>query len=128
MCYEDWYLVEDFSALGELNDRAAAGGHAEAHDRVAEYSDRGTGSVYALETGPASLVPSIVYWLDRPDELSTPAFLRQMRAFVDDAGASLWRRQLSLGPAREYCVQAAERLTLPYPAHEITPYHVIWPV
>ncbi len=126
--YEDWYLVEDFTGLGRLNERAAAGGHAEAHDHVAEYSEQGAGSVYALEAGEASLVPLVMYWFDRPEELTTPTFINETRALVKAAGATLWRRQLSLGPAREYCVHSMARLDLPFPAHEVTPQSLIWPV
>ena len=42
--YEDWYLVDDFTALGELNDRAAADHHATTHDRVAGERNSRVGS------------------------------------------------------------------------------------
>ncbi|MDX1740886.1 MAG: hypothetical protein R3178_06315 [Rhodothermales bacterium] len=125
--FEDWYLVDDFAALGELNDRAAADHHAATHDHVADYSDWGTGSIFALESGTAGLVPPIMYWLNRPEDMKTAAFLAEMRSWVEGEQAVLWRRQLSLGPSTEYCIHAPRKLALPFPALEVVPQSVIWP-
>ena len=45
--YEDWYAVDDYSALGILNDAAVDAAHAEAHDLVAVAAGFGAGGLYA---------------------------------------------------------------------------------
>lgn len=125
--YEDWYLLDDFTALGILNARAAEGGHRVSHDRVAAYSDRGTGSIYALEAGPGTGYTRRGYWFDKPGGRSTGDFLDDVRSVAYRRGGSLWRRQLSLGPAREYCLLTDANLELSFPSvltvHEVS----IWP-
>ena len=112
--YEDWYLVNDFESLGILNDRAAADRHAETHDHVASYSETGTGSIYALEAGAPVLNAGFVYWFDKPDGASTATFLKEIRPIAESPGRALWRRQLSLGPATEYCIRSVSSIELPF--------------
>lgn len=86
--YEDWYLIDDWVALGALND--AAPGHA-SHDVLAERSEAGTGAVYALVAGTPDLsAVRTAHWSDDP---------------VD--GTVTWRRQLVLGPAPQYAAHSA---------------------
>jgi hypothetical protein len=89
--YEDWYLVEDWTALGVLNRAAVSGRPGPAHDAVAELADAGWGGIYELVRGPAE-PPAGARWADRPD---------------GDAPA-VWRRQLVLGPAPEFCLAAPQ--------------------
>ena len=49
--YEDWYLVEDWAALGTLNERAVAAPHLVPHDAVAGRADAGAGAVFLLTGG-----------------------------------------------------------------------------
>jgi hypothetical protein len=92
--YEDWYPVEDWGTVGELNDRAVTGPRKEPHDVVAAMSEAGTGSIYRLIEGgvPFAEVAFAAWSLMRPEPLP--------------AGAALWQRQLALGPAPEYAVLA----------------------
>jgi hypothetical protein len=53
--YEDWYLVEDFAALGVLNAAAVAHGHRGAHDEVARRYGAAAGGLYGLLEGFAPL-------------------------------------------------------------------------
>ena len=46
--YEDWYIVEDFGALGRLNNGAHKNGHAESHGEMARMAEGGAGGVYQL--------------------------------------------------------------------------------
>ena len=65
--YEDWYLLEDFTALGVLNEAAVAHGHRSAHDGVARRFGAGAGGLYGLLEGHADLAdaPHAV-WVSRP--------------------------------------------------------------
>jgi len=96
--YEDWYPVEDWAALGELNDFAISGERKAPHDAVAGLSRRGAGGVYQLRRpGPPLREVRFAAWLHEPPT-DVPA------------GAALWQRQLVLGPAPEYAVLAASSL------------------
>ena len=82
---EDWYLVEDFTALGELND-AAVTRAGRTHDAVAALSGFGTGGLYRLVAGDP--LPGISEWSATPP-----------------AEGNVWRRVMVLSPAPEYCRQ-----------------------
>jgi hypothetical protein len=89
--YEDWYLVDDWAALGELNAVAVDSGHRTPHDAAAARSAEGWGGVYALVRGEPE-PPAAVRWLDRAPAAPQPG------------AATLWQRQMVLGPAPEFCV------------------------
>ncbi|HWA54150.1 MAG TPA: hypothetical protein VG816_08260 [Solirubrobacterales bacterium] len=99
--YEDWYLVEDWSALGDLNQRAVDSRHRPRHDQVAAGTARGWGGIYELVRG-AGGVPRATRWLDKPLDEPSDRFLASL------GEGTIWRRQLVLGPAPEYCAEAAE--------------------
>ena len=63
--YEDWYLVEDWTHLGELNIHAIEGPRRGPHDRTASLVQEGWGAVYALIKGAAT-IPDGVEWRDKP--------------------------------------------------------------
>jgi hypothetical protein len=85
--YEDWYLVEDWAALGVLNDAALAPVRRPEHDAAASASAAGWGAVYRLLRGVPE-PPEAVRW-----------------ARADEPGAiTAWQRQLVLGPAPEFCL------------------------
>jgi hypothetical protein len=88
--YEDWYLVEDWAALGELNEAALAPARRAQHDAAAAASVAGWGGVYRLLHG-ASEPPAAARW----------------SAAHEDAGTA-WQRQMVLGPAPEFCLAGGE--------------------
>ena len=98
--YEDWYLVDDWAALGDLNDAAVDAVRRAAHDRAAAGAAVGWGGLYALVRGPAD-IPDGTEWHDKPRLVPTPTFL------ADLPETTIWRRQLVLGPAPEFCVAVA---------------------
>ncbi|MBV9610385.1 MAG: hypothetical protein JO187_12570, partial [Acidobacteria bacterium] len=51
--YEDWYLVDDFAALGTLNEAAVSASRKLPHDEVARLAADGTAGVYRLVGGEA---------------------------------------------------------------------------
>lgn len=107
--YEDWYLVEDWAALGVLEQAAVARGHVSAHDAVAAHTAAGSGGVYELVEGSSrSAAAGCAVWVSsRPGRgrLSLEALLGDG---IDPRRDGLWRRSLVLGPAPEYCVLAAD--------------------
>jgi hypothetical protein len=107
--YEDWYLLDDFTALGVLNEAAVAHGHRSAHDGVARRFGAGAGGLYGLLEGRADLThaPRAV-WITRPPGHPRGELAQLLGDGVDPAHASLWRRALVFGPAPEYCLLAPE--------------------
>jgi hypothetical protein len=90
--YEDWYLVDDWAALGALNEAAVAAARRAEHDAAAALSGQGAGGVYALVRG-AAVPPAAVRWEDR----LTP----------DVEADAIWQRQMVLGPRPEFCLAGA---------------------
>ena len=95
--YEDWYLVEDWQALGALNQLAVDARHCAVHDAVARLTGDSWGGIYQLLRGAAE-VPASTLWLVKPRDRSYADFLASL------SGSAVWRRQMVLGPAPEFCV------------------------
>jgi hypothetical protein len=122
--YEDWYLVEDFAALGALNAAAVSGALRAPHDAAAaSTSANGAAGVMAHLHGPLLPdPPAWEAWLAKPAGMAYPAFHAALaEALAAGPPASAWQRQMTLGPAAEYCVLAGAPLALPWPARA-------WPV
>ncbi len=85
--YEDWYMVADWTALGVLNTAAVSARNLAAHDAVATRAEAGTGAVFALHSGELDLGEIAgATWSDTAPQAD-----------------AVWRRQLVLGPAPQYC-------------------------
>jgi hypothetical protein len=114
--YEDWYVLEDYAALGVLNAAAVGRGHRSSHDAAARRSDTGAGALYALlegEAGAEALAQAtLAVWVERPQEVHREALHAELATMLGDGmerwRGSLWRRQLVLGPAPEYCLVGQE--------------------
>ena len=111
--YEDWYLLEDYTAMGVLNEAAVGRGHRSAHDELACRFGAGAGGLYGLLEGHAQLDgDALAIWISRPPAGLPGSQRRALPALLGDGmdpeHASLWRRQFVLGPAPEYCVLAPE--------------------
>ena len=113
--YEDWYAVEDWAALGRLNDAAVRGARAEPHGAVAARAGAGAGAVYGLVSGPPVLAARRASWLAKPPGGDRGAF----HAKLAGPGRSVWMRQLVLGPAPEYAVRSDVPIVLPFEARAI---------
>jgi hypothetical protein len=106
--FEDWYVVEDFTALGVLNEAAVGRRHLSAHDHAATLAGPGTAAIYRLLEGVAAFKRvRVAVWIDKPRGVESPLLAALLGDGMDAAHAGLWQRQLSLGPAPEYCVLAA---------------------
>jgi hypothetical protein len=123
--YEDWYAVDDYTALGVLNDAAVDAAHAQAHGLVALAAGFGAGGLYAIERGDArrrltaapwgTIDTPAAYsvWLTKPSGVSYPDFREQLSLHAVGGSVTVWRRQMVLGPAPEFRVTAAGELALP---------------
>ena len=99
--YEDWYLVGNWAGLGQLNGAAVDSGRRTDHDRAAGMAECGWGAVYSLKRGPAE-IPVGTEWRDKPRGEPTAGFLDRLSA------PAVWRRELVLGPAPEFCLAIRE--------------------
>jgi hypothetical protein len=112
--YEDRYLVQDYAALGVLNEAAVAAARKPAHDAAATRAASGTAGLYALVAGEPDPAATRSHWFDKPAGTSYP----DLRSALGRVGGSLWQRQLTLGPGPEFQLLGAG--TAPYPGHETT--------
>ncbi len=108
--YEDWYLISDHAALGVLRHAAVGRGHRSAHDRAAKLSGWGSAGLYAHVEGEplAALHAPESVWIATAPGVRRPALAEMIGDGIDPGRASLWRRELVLGPAPELCVLAPE--------------------
>jgi len=104
--YEDWYLLDGFCALGPLNEAAVSGERKGPHDRVAAASAvGGAGGLYGFGSGePAAVGSGLATWLTKQRGTSYGDFYARLEPWTEGPRTSLWRRQLVLGPAPEFCV------------------------
>jgi hypothetical protein len=110
--YEDWYFVEDYTALGVLNEAAVGRGHRSTHDEVARRFGAGAGGLYGLVEGdppdPRALgAATAAVWVARRPGSARRALGELLGDGIDPRQSSLWRRQLVFGPAPEFCLMAA---------------------
>jgi hypothetical protein len=97
--YEDWYLVDDFTALGELNVAAVSGHRQRTHEDVAVIAGEGAAGIYALRQGAARLGDSrCAAWYDKTAGLPYDEFFARL-----GERRTLWQRQMVLGPTPEFC-------------------------
>jgi hypothetical protein len=126
--YEDWYLVQDFAALGRLNEAAVSASRAAPHDAVAALAAGGAGGLYALRCGAVLREPQYAHWFDKPEGLAYSALFAQLKPVVDQVQGTLWMRQMVLGPAREFCLHATAPVFTPAVFRALViPVRQIWP-
>lgn len=106
--YEDWYFVADYTALGVLGEAAVGHGHRSAHDEAARRFGAGAGGLYGLVEGTPRLDGAAAVWIARPPGSQRLALGELLGDGMDPRQAGLWRRQLVLGPAPEFCLLAPE--------------------
>jgi hypothetical protein len=111
--YEDWYFVEDYTALGVLNDAAVGHDHRASHDDLARRFGAGAGGLYGLIEGQPLDVGALgelsaAVWIARAPGTPRRTLDELLGEDGDARHASLWRRQLVFGPAPELCLLACE--------------------
>lgn len=112
--YEDWYPVAGWQALGDLSDRAVTGARRTPHDAAAARAAHGAGGVYGLVQGAVDDPVTQARWLAKPAGMAYGRFHEELVATAP--GATVWQRQMVLGPAPEYAVLSTEPLALPWPS------------
>lgn len=126
--YEDWHVVENSAALDPLNDGAVTGSCQEPHNQVARLAGGGTGGLYRLRFGEARL-PSVrfAYWFSKPANMSYATLFDLLQPLVEQAAQSLWVRQMTMGPALEFCLHSPEEFALPDTLHALKiPVNQVW--
>jgi hypothetical protein len=108
--YEDWYLLEDWAALGVLEEAAVSHAHVSSHDKVASLSGASTSAVYRFIEGHAGLDQAqVTVWVARAGGgYEHPSLSALLGDGMDPALDGLWRRCLGLGPAPEFCLLGSE--------------------
>ena len=126
--YEDWYFVEDYTALGVLNMAAVGHGHRTVHDGIAHRFGAGAGGLYGMIEGHPPVgsgrgsksgafgQESAAVWVARAPGIERRGLGELLGDGMDVQHASLWRRQLVFGPAPEFCLLTGDRAKLGLPA------------
>lgn len=122
--YEDWYLIDDYASLGALNDAAVEGLRRRPHDEIAGASFWGTGGLYLHQNGSRDPAEGrFAYWFSMPAQWDYDGLYEKIGVPPE---TGIWRRQMALGPAPEFCLRSETRLELDLPAfHEVAPL-TIW--
>ena len=106
--YEDWYLVDDFTALGLLNEAAVSASRRAPHDSAAAHAAGGTAGLFGLRLGRAVTNPTVATWFGKPSGMSYPTLFAQLASEFATFDGGLWMRQMTLGPGTEFCLLGAE--------------------
>jgi hypothetical protein len=127
--YEDWYLLSDSAALDPLNAAAVSGAHRRPHDTVAAQARWGTAGLYRLRDGaPAFDGIERAIWLSKSPGETYDRFYASIREAAGATGWALWGRQMTLGPAPEFCFHGPDpRLPAGTPSESISLVR-LWPI
>jgi hypothetical protein len=115
--YLDWYLIESYTALGQLNDAAVSGTRRAPHDDVAALARTGTAGLLGLVAGAAEVpaAPALGL-LDKPTGQSYDGFRPGLTAAAATPGTGCWMRQMTFGPGPEFFVVGPAGSLPPLPA------------
>src|ERR1700722_73183 len=90
--YEDWYLLDGWSALGVIEEAAISRGHLGPHDDIAALSGVATSAVYRLAEGhPALASAQVAVWVSRARGHERPSLGSLLGDGMDRLDAGLWR-------------------------------------
>ena len=103
--YEDWYDVVDYTSLGLLNEAAVAARLRPAHDEAASLTGYGSAGLYEAVRPATPELPALTacLWLTKPPAQPYEAFRAEVQAQFG-ATVDFHQRQMTLGPAPEFCV------------------------
>jgi hypothetical protein len=124
--YEDWYVLANSAALDGLNEAAVSGSCEAPHRHAAALAANGTAGLYRVRFGRSTFPTDLTaIWLSKPPGRSYDDFYRAMRDRVRP-GCALWGRQMTLGPAPEFCVHVPRGTPL-LPGERTISMHRTWP-
>ncbi len=113
--YDDWCLLDGSWALDPLNALAVAGPVMSAHDAAAVQMEVGHGGLYALVWGDPILPErSTAVWLTQQRGIQWRPVLDTLRQQLPQT--TLWRRQMVLGPGKEFALIVPPDITVAAPA------------
>lgn len=113
--YEDWYLLDDFTALGQLNDAAISGPRAAPHDAIAARPAGGVAALYGLVRGEVAR-PLHAAFRAKPRGVDYPSYVSGLPSDVQ-----VWQRKMVLGPSPEFCLLGNHALEDSMPLEPIYP-------
>lgn len=113
--YEDWYYVENSAALDPLDLAAVSEARKQPHDQVAQWAGGGTGGLYRLRAASPHEAdrPETAFWFSKPASLTYGELYQLLAEQLEQVPGKLWQRQMTLGPAREFCWHTTVRQSLP---------------
>ncbi len=111
--YEDWYVIRGMGSLEALNEAAVTAARRAPHDAVAHLAAGGTAGLYGLRAGSPITAPPLATWFRKPPGLSYSALLEALTPIIATAPATLWMRQMVLGPTPEFCLHSSTPVELP---------------
>ena len=111
--YCDWYLVETSAALDLLNDAAVSGARSGLHDSVARVATDGAGKLLKLAAGTYNAAAEYEIRFSKPRGMAYRDLYSLLETWTKQAGISLWRRMMVLGPPPEFILLAPYAEDLP---------------
>ncbi|HLG77496.1 MAG TPA: hypothetical protein VKX46_13855, partial [Ktedonobacteraceae bacterium] len=112
--YEDWYLLENSAALDILDATAVTGACREPHTQIARLAEHGTGGLYCLKIGKIEAAQLITTrytnWFSKPSGMSYDSWYEHLHQSQLEQQGTLWRRQMAMGPALEFCLHSSQKL------------------
>lgn len=127
--YEDWYLVNGSADLDPLNDAAVSASRQGPHDAAAAVAAGGAAGLYRLQAGEPAADPGAAAWFGKPAGMSYAALHDALEPLARNTPATLWRRQMVLGPTPEFCLQSETLIRMPeiFAARTIA-LAPVWPI
>jgi hypothetical protein len=128
VAYEEWYLLQDSAAMDRINHAAVHGPCEEPHNRVARNAAGGVGGLYRLRIGDNRLDNAkYATWFSKPTGERYQDFDARLRPITEEYEATLWSRQMTLGPTKEFCLHSPVAVELPAELAATTlPLKLIW--
>ena len=112
--FEEWYVLDGSAALDVVNEAAVSGDRLGPHDAVARLAAAGCAGLYLRRRGEGDeAAMRFATWFAKPAGMSYAEMYARCEPVLAEARATLWGRQMVLGPTPELCVRSPAPVTLP---------------